>query len=277
MSSAMGFDDNTARVRYVADAGVAWITLAAPAVGNALNLPALVQLQAALQAASTDPACRAIVIDAEGAAFCQGLDLAGTFGDGRQPDPALFQTLVDCLLLISTVRLPVIAMVAGAATGGGVGLVAACDLVLATPTAQFMLSEVVIGLLPAMITPFLLRRLPLGQVRYLTLSSRRIAASEAQRLGLVDELVEDTLDTALKDQLQRLFRSSPGALAASKRYFAILDHEQLMRQSEVAQQQLTAWLAQPEVVEGIQSFADGFSPPWWAKYQGKNKREKQHG
>jgi len=135
------------------------------------------ELQAALQAASTDPACRAIVIDAEGAAFCQGLDLAGNFGDGRQPDPALFQTLVDCLLLISTVRLPVIAMVAGAATGGGVGLVAACDLVLATPTAQFMLSEVVIGLLPAMITPFLLRRLPLGQVRYLTLSSRRIAAN----------------------------------------------------------------------------------------------------
>ena len=145
-------------------------------------------------------------------------------------------------------------------------LVAACDLVLATSDASFMLSEVIVGLIPALIAPFLRRRLSSARVRYMTLSSRAINADEAWQFGLVDEVAKEGMMRALDRQLKRLFRSNPSALAESKRYFAELDGTTLERQVEIALKHATSWLSQPEVVEGMQSFVDGFSPPWWQKY-----------
>ncbi|MFN8494512.1 MAG: enoyl-CoA hydratase/isomerase family protein [Caldilineaceae bacterium] len=258
-------------VRYGMNNGVAHITLSAPQTGNLLNPPALAQLQDALQLAAADPTCRAIVIGAEGAVFCNGLDLEAAFGAGRAPEIAFFQALADCLLLIATCPQPVLAKVDGLATGGGVGLAAACDFVLATSNAHFILSEVVIGMIPALITPYLLQRIAPAQVRYLALSSRRINAGEAQRLGLVDEVVEADLESAVESQLQRIFRSSPVAIAEYKRYLAACNQDALARQSSVAVHKLTDWLRRPEVVAGIQTFADGFSPPWWQKYSTNNK------
>ena len=193
--------------------------------------------------------------------------LGDTLPNGGPPELALFNhTFIDCLTLIARSSRPVIACVEGKVTGGGLGLVAACDLVLATSNASFMLSEVIVGLIPALIAPFLRRRLSSARVRYMTLSSRAINADEAWQFGLVDEVAKEGMMRALDRQLKRLFRSNPSALAESKRYFAELDGTTLERQVEIALKHATSWLSQPEVVEGMQSFVDGFSPPWWQKY-----------
>ncbi|MEH2207649.1 MAG: enoyl-CoA hydratase/isomerase family protein [Nostoc sp.] len=256
-------------VRYKIDSGVAQIALVQPQTGNALNPSLINQLSQALQAAIADSSCRAIVLRAEGTDFCKGLDLEWILQQGGRPQIELFQSFVDCLQLICHSRLPVIACVEGNVTGGGLGLVAACDLVIANENVIFMLPEVIIGMIPALIAPFLLRRLTIAQLKYLTLSSRGIDSLEAKAFGLVDEVATEGMAITLNRQLQRLFRSSPEAIAASKQYFEQLYGSDLQRQTNIALNQLVSWLAQPGALEGIQSFTEGFSPPWFQKYRGK--------
>jgi methylglutaconyl-CoA hydratase/polyketide biosynthesis enoyl-CoA hydratase PksH len=258
----------TKAVQYETISGVAHITLLSPKSGNALTIPLIKALIQSIKQAVTDESCRAIVIAAEGADFCKGLDLEAVFCSGDRPDPNIFKMFLDCLYLISTCSLPVIACVEGNVTGGGAGLVAACDLVLATENVVFMLSEVIVGMIPALITPFLLRRMTLGRVKYMTLSTRGINALEAKDFGLVDEVATDGMSNTLNRQLQRLFRSSPRAIAESKQLFAQLDSGELHRQMELDLNHLLSWLEQPEVVEGVRTFAEGFSPPWFKKYRG---------
>ena len=254
-------------IQYQNQSGVARIRLAAPHSGNALNLPLVEQLSHAIQDASNDQTCRVITISAEGPDFCRGLDLEQVMDSDGKVDPALFQLFLDCLLLICESAKPVIACVEGNVSGGGVGLVAACDMVLANEKVVFMLPEVIVGMIPALIGPFLLRRLTPARARYMALSSRGIKGPEAKGFGLVDEVVSQSMSVTLNRQLKRLFRSYPLALAESKQYFDKLANNDLRQQTEVAKQQLTSWLSQPEVIAGMQTFAEGYSPPWFQRYK----------
>ena len=261
---------NSETIEYQLDSGVAWIKLASPRSGNALNVALISQLSQAIQDAINDESCRVITISATGSDFCKGLDLEEAFAKGGLPDQEFFKMLVDCLTLIYTSSHPVIACVEGNVTGGGVGLVAACDIVLASNNAVFMLSEAIIGMIPALIAPFLLRRLTPARLSYMTLSSRGIPAPEAQIFGLVDEVATEGMTQVLNRQLQRLFCCSPHAIAQSKQYFEQLHSQDLHRQTEIALNQLMSWLKQPEVIVGIRTFTEGLSPPWFQKYKGQS-------
>ncbi|UQA57017.1 enoyl-CoA hydratase/isomerase family protein [Polyangium aurulentum] len=254
-------------VRSFMDAGVARVILSAPESGNALTTPMLEGLARALALAESDPTCRVIVLSAEGNHFCQGLDLAAAFASGGRPDGHFLRLSVDCLLKIRSARVPVIARVEGDVSGGGVGLVAACDVVIAAPAATFMLPEVVVGMIPAVIAPFLLRRLTPARLRYMALSSRGVRGAEARELGLVDEVVEDETDRAVDRQIQRFFRSSPRALSECKRYFDALTPGDLEAQATAAIDRLSTWLGDPEVVAGARAFSEGEVPPWFEKYR----------
>ncbi len=256
-------------VRFALIDGVCFVTLVAAANGNAINFDLIDGLERALDAAESDPACRAMVISAEGPSFCRGLDLEAFFVHGNLPERDRLRRLPACLARIRGSRVPVIACVDGEATGGGVGLVAACDLVLATMSARFMLSEAIVGLVPATIVPFLLLRIGPARLRSMTLSTRGIPASEAHSYGLVDELVEERLEQTLRLQLQRIFRSAPHALTETKRYYDRLSAADLQQQIEVGLDQFTSWLARDEVAEGVRLFGEGFAPPWFAKYKGR--------
>jgi enoyl-CoA hydratase/carnithine racemase len=257
-------------VEYQMNSGVAEITLTAPQSGNSLNAVLISQLSKYIIQATTDASCRVIILSAHGSDFCKGLDLEGVFANGGSPNLEVFKMLLDCLILIHNSSKPTIACIEGNVTGGGVGLVAACDLVLATENVVFMLSEVIVGMIPALIAPFLLRRLTPARLSYMTLSSRGIPAKEAHIFGLVDEVTTDGMTQTLNRQLQRLFRSSPQALAESKQYFHQLDSGYLHQQTEIAQNQIISWLEKPEITEGIRTFTEGFSPPWFEKYKGKS-------
>ncbi|MFG1954460.1 enoyl-CoA hydratase/isomerase family protein [Micromonospora sp. NPDC048830] len=249
--------------------GVCFVTLVAAANGNAINFDLIDGLEGALDAVDADPDCRAMVISAEGPTFCRGLDLEAFFVHGNLPERARLRRLPACLARIRRARVPVLAVADGEATGGGVGLLAACDLVLATANARFMLSEPIVGLVPATIVPFLLLRIGPARLRAMTLSTRGVPAAEAHLYGLVDELVDGPVEPALRAQLQRIFRSAPPALAEAKRYYDQVGAADLDRQIEVGLDQFTTWLARPDVLAGVTSFGEGFAPPWFARYRGR--------
>ncbi|GEM_PF-819713 len=258
-------------VHFETDLGVAWIKLAAPQKGNVLNPNVMEQLSHSLQEVIGDESCRVITISAEGSDFCKGIDIEwlSTFSESKA-DPEFFRMFVDCLTLIRSTDRPVIACVEGNVTGGGVGLVAACDLVLATENVVFMLPEVILGMIPALIAPFLLRRLTSAQVNYMALSTRGINTVEAKELGLVDEVATDGMTHTLNRQLQRLFHSYLPAIIQSKKYFVQLDAQVLQQQTEIALNKLTSWLEQPDVLASIKAFNKGFTPFWFQKYKGRS-------
>jgi len=158
---------------------------------------------------------------------------------------------------------PVIARVQGAAIGGGCGLVAASDLAVATEAAVFSLAEVRLGLIPAVISPYLVRRIGEGRTRELFLTGRRIDGREAARLGLVTRAVPaEELDRRLDDLIRRLMVGGPAALAAAKRLLTeirdltageLRDHTA----RTIAELRLT-----PEAQEGMRAFLDKRPPIW---------------
>jgi enoyl-CoA hydratase/carnithine racemase len=246
----------TAAARHSLRSGVARIVLSAPASQNAFGDEVVDAVSRGLDLAESDASCRAVVISAEGAHFCRGLDIDRSFAGGLPREQ--LRRAADCLKRIVRCPRPVIACV---------GLVAACDLVLATGSAVFMLPEAFVGMIPALVTPFLARRLTPGRIRYMVLSTRGIPAAEAHQIGLADEVVTGSMTEALDRQLKRLFRASPAALAECKAYFDTLGSADLDAQVDLAFDRLMRFLEAPEVVDGIRTFAAGGPSPWSQPYR----------
>ena len=247
-------------VGYEFRAPIAHVTLDNPAKRNALTAATLAQLRKCLDRARADDTCRALVLAANGEDFCAGMDLdAVADADAAS---AMAQDFWACLQHIHQSRYPVVAAVDGKAMGGGLGLAAACDLVIASPQASFSTPEAVIGMVPALIAPFLQRRLSPARLRYLALSTRSLTAAEAHIYGIVDEVAEPSLERALARQLKRLRRSSPQALARIKEY---TDQLAPPLQKELALETLSDWIERPETRSALVDFSQGLTPPWFGR------------
>lgn len=199
-----------APVRLAIADNVARLTLQAPNTGNALDATLVAALAACLAQAVATPGVRALVLDAEGPVFCNGLAL------GTDVSPDAIDGFRSCLQALVDASFPVIACVDAPAWGGGVGLIAACDLVIAGDGAKLALSEALAGLVPITIAPFLLRRVSPARLRALALGMRQVGAAEALAIGLVDEIATRGVDHALERQLRRIMRATPCALAEVK-------------------------------------------------------------
>jgi enoyl-CoA hydratase/carnithine racemase len=250
------------------EAGVGHVTLASAETGNALDRDLLEQFQREVMRARSETGCRVIVVNAEGREFSIGFDLSAV--KAGENVPALARLFASCLLSLTEADQPVLACVEGRASGGAVGLIAACDIVLAADAAEFMLPEVIVGMIPSLITPVLRRRLPLARIRYLALSSRAVHAIEAMQFGLVDEVVGNEMQAALKRQVGRLKRSSPRALAECKQRLLADDASELRHQLEAAINRLVIWLQDDEVREGVARFGKGLAPPWFSSVTEEN-------
>lgn len=197
------------------------LTLSRPELRNALNDELIDGLAAAVVAAGDDDATRVIVLAGEGKAFCAGADLnwmRKQVTSSLEENKRDAKRLVGLLDAIVESPRPVIARVQGAALGGGMGLVAACDLVVAEPSAKFGLTEVRLGLAPAMIFPYLLRRVLRHELLALGLSGERFDARRGQAIGLVTEVAED-LDAGVDRWVNTLALGGPQALAKVKQLF----------------------------------------------------------
>ncbi|MCT7356887.1 enoyl-CoA hydratase-related protein [Streptomyces sp. 15-116A] len=200
------------RIRVESTPGVLRVSLGAPA----LDARTVAELRGALDAAETDQDCRAVVLAGRPGVFCTGMDLRGALDDDHAPQE--FAALLRRLTLVPRV---VVAEVDGQVSGGGVGLVAAADLVHATPRSSFGLPEALWGLLPCVVLPYLARRIGPGRATTMALTTRPLDAAEACARGLVDE-VGDQPDAWLAQLLVRLERIDARTLDAAKRYAAEL-------------------------------------------------------
>jgi enoyl-CoA hydratase/carnithine racemase len=196
-----------------------------------------------------------IVLEGRGDVFCRGMDFTATASESTDDGVAAF---ARCIRAIRTAGKPVIAAVDGIALGGGVGIAAAADLLLATPRATFGLPEVLFGLVPGVVMPILLERLRPQQARLFALSARSRSAGEAERLGLVDAVVSD-LAAAIRRSTRELSRARPAAVAALKRL--TLDAAAVERGAA----HTSRLLRSPAVLAAVQTFTETEELPWLAE------------
>ena len=246
-----------------AASGVATLTLARPDKHNALNAQAIVELRRAARALNVDEGVRAVVLAAHGKSFCAGADLTWMRDhlhkdrDGRIAEAGAF---ADMLRELDQLSKPLVARVQGPVYGGGIGLLAICDVVVAAEATVFALTEVRLGLIPATIAPYLLARIGEGAARSLGLSGKPFDAVVAQRIGLVSLVVpEASLDQTIETEIGHILRAAPGAVADAKKLFRALarshwselhertdEHLADRWESDEAQEAITRFLARRE-------------------------------
>ena len=212
---------NSAVTVSIDDRGVAVVTLDRPEKHNAFDDGMIAGLRTAFDQLATDDGVRVVVLASEGKSFSAGADLGWMKRMAEydyQHNLADARLLADMLKALYDIPQPTIARVQGAAFGGAVGLVSCCDMAVASERASFSLSEVRIGLVPATISPYVIRAMgERAAGRYFT-TAERFSAEEAHRLGLVSEVVaEDGLDIALDHLLNTVLQNGPLAVREAKR------------------------------------------------------------
>ncbi|WP_197388243.1 enoyl-CoA hydratase/isomerase family protein [Ralstonia pseudosolanacearum] len=246
---------------------VATLTLNRPDVRNAFNETVIAELTGAFHALATEDSVRAIVLAGHGPAFCAGADLnwmqkmAGYSDDENRADAL---RLAEMLRAIHACPKPVVARVHGDTYAGGVGLVSACDIVVAADTAHFCLSEARLGLIPATISPYVIRALGEQASRRYFITAERFTAAEAHRLGLVHELAgAEALDATVDALTAALVANSPNAVRESKRLVreiagAPIDDALLADTAN----RIATIRASAEGREGVQSYLGKRKPNW---------------
>jgi methylglutaconyl-CoA hydratase len=252
----------TLRVRQ--DGSVTRLTLARPAVKNAFNDALVRELAAALAGLSANARC--LVVDAEGDTFCAGADLAWmkqSADNSPEQNVDEARTMQRMFRALDECPVPVIAKVQGAALGGGSGLIACCDIVVASTSAVFGFSEVRLGLAPAVISPFVLRKIGAGAARRYFLTGERFDAHVALRVGLVHELAAPTeLDATVERLAAQVASSGPAAVRAAKRLIRDVMSRPGEEMADYTAQLIAALRASPEGREGLSAFLEKRKAAW---------------
>lgn len=242
---------------------IAYIALDRPSRHNAFDERLIAALHDTFN--TLDPATRVVVLTGNGPSFCAGADLdwmrrAAEWSEAENEADA--RKLSDMLAAIDACRAPVIAVAHGATYGGGTGLLACADLVVAHPDATFRLSEVRIGLTPATISPFVVRAIGARHARRYMLSAELIRAEEARRIGLVHEIAADP-SAQVKAWLDAFLWCAPGAIADAKRLVADVAGRDITAdlRAETARR-IAARRADPEGREGVAAFLAKRKPAW---------------
>jgi methylglutaconyl-CoA hydratase len=246
---------------------VARVTLNRPDVRNAMDETVIAGLTATFEKLSASDDVRCIVLTGEGKAFCAGGDLnwmRRTADYGHDENYADAQKLGESLKAINNARQPVIGLINGAAFGGGVGVTACCDIVIACDTAKFSLSEVRLGLLPATISPYVARKIGERNARRYFLTAEIFDAATARELGLVHEVVAaDALEAEGERFIEFILLGAPGAQAASKDLiFKVVDRPVDTKLIDWTATRIADLRASDEGKEGASSFLEKRKPNW---------------
>jgi len=247
--------------------GVGWLTLNRPDVHNAFNAQVIAELTRTFAALDADDAIRAVVIAGAGKSFCAGADLnwmKKMAGYDAAENLADAQALALMLRTLNGLSKPTVACVRGAAFGGGVGLVACCDIAVAAHDAIFSLSEAKLGLIPATISPYVIEAIGARQARRYFLTAERFTAAEAFRIGLVHDIVpEPELDARVNELLGELLVAGPVAQLECKALIRGVAHKPI--DADViagTAEHIAAVRASPEGKEGVAAFLAKRSPKW---------------
>lgn len=245
--------------------GIVWMNR--PKSHNALNETMISELTVAMRTLGDDPEVRAVVLAGAGESFCAGADMkwmqdmaVGSFKK-NQADAEKFATMMHT---INTLKKPTIARVHGPVIADGVGLVAACDMAVSAYEAEFCLSEVRFGLIPATIGPYVIRAMGERAARRYFLSAERFTAAEAYRIGLISDIAPMVeLDARINELLGQLLQGGPIAQALSKDWIRMMAGiritPDLIKESAAT---LAEVRAAEEGREGIRSFLEKREPAW---------------
>jgi methylglutaconyl-CoA hydratase len=249
--------------------GVATITLNRPRAHNAFDETMIASLTKAFRSVGLHDQVRLVILAAEGRNFCAGADLhwmrrAAGFSEEENLRDAL--AAAEMLREADQLPQPLIAKVQGLVLGGGVGLVATADIVIAAEDAEFGLTEVLLGLIPAVISPYVIRSIGVRQARRFFLTAERFPAAEARRLGLVHETAPAAkLEAKVEEIRAALLRGGPKALRAAKDLVARVSSQAIDEATiRYTAERIAALRAGDEAAEGISAFFEK-RPPHWRK------------
>lgn len=249
-------------VRATTAHGVATLTLDSPHNRNALSTPLMTQLRAGLADAIADPAVRVVVLDHTGPVFCSGADLKETEQARRAGQPPVAM-LADVLAELWECPKPVVARIAGPARAGGIGLVAAADIAISATDATFAFTEVRLGVIPAVISATVRRRLLPRAATRLYLTGEVFDAEYAAQVGLITEAVPASqLDQAVTTACEALVRGAPAALAGTKELLRRPIADDLREELAYLSELSVGYFRSEEAAEGIAAFREKRDPRW---------------
>ncbi len=247
-------------IRIHNQAGIARVTLARPDVRNAFNAEVIAELSDAFSKLSSADDVRVVVLDGDGASFCGGADInwmrgALELGFDANVEDAKKMSLM--FRAIDRCAKPVIGRIHGAALGGGAGLVAVCDIAIASDDTLFGFTEVKLGIIPAVISPFVLAKIGGSHARALFLTGERFDAARALKIGLVHEVVSATaLDAAVERVVKEILTAAPSAVEAAKALVHTVSATSYDESLELTARAIARQRTSPEGQEGLRAFLE---------------------
>lgn len=242
------------------------IELNRPEVHNALNGELIAELTGAVQSVPADGSVRAVLISGAGRSFCAGGDLRWmqqVADYSREENAADGERLWDMLYAVYSCRVPTVAAVHGAALGGGSGLVACCDVAVASADTSFGFTEAKLGILPAVISPFVIQKIGSANARALFATAKRFDAARAERIGLIQSAVASgELHAAVERELEELRTSGPNAAQAARGLVAHIAPLPVEQTRPLVADMLAQLRSSPEGREGIRAFLERRTPRW---------------
>ena len=254
-------------LNFQIESQLATVTLNRPDVRNAFNETTIAEITQVFQQLDADTSVRAVVLAANGPAFCAGADLNWM---KKMADYTHAENLADAgqlaamLAAIYHCGKPVVAKVQGDCYAGGMGLVAACDIAVSVDSANYCLSEVKLGLIPATISPYVIKAMGESAARRYFITAERFAASEAQRIGFVHEVVNaEALDSKVAEIVKALVSNSPNAVKQAKKLVQDVASREITPELVAATVEGIAQIrASEEGREGVRSFLEKRKPSW---------------
>ncbi|MBV8373458.1 MAG: enoyl-CoA hydratase/isomerase family protein, partial [Candidatus Eremiobacteraeota bacterium] len=246
---------------------IARVTIARPEVRNAFNASVIAELHAAFERIAAADNVRAVVLAGEGKVFCGGADISWM---RESLDLSFEENAIDAERMSDTFRAidncprPVVARIQGAALGGGAGLAAACDIAIAANDAIFGFTEVKLGIIPAVISPFVLSKIGASHGRALFLTGERFDAQRAQRIGLVHEVVPaDALDDAVDRCVGEIRSAGPAAVSAAKLLIRRVLDATYEDSRAITTRAIADLRISPEGQEGLRAFLERRKPSFY--------------
>lgn len=253
-------------VEYTKDGRIANVSFCRPKVHNAFNSTVISEMADVFGKIEKDDDIRVVVITGEGKSFCAGADLnwmRGVVNQSFEENLAESNDLADLFWQIYTCRRPVIGKINGAAIGGGTGFVAVCDIAIAASSAVFSFSEVKIGVVPACIGPYVIKKMGEGKTRELFITGERMKAHRAHEVGLINKVVDDdALDAETDAVVEAILSSGPEAVAMAKRLISEVPGMTPEQFKPYTAEMIAKLRVSDEGQEGMDAFLNKRKPRW---------------
>lgn len=259
-------DNEYQTVRLDLEGPVARVSFCRPEIHNAFNDTLIVEMTDLFQSLEKRDEIRVVVITGEGKSFCAGADLnwmrrVKDYSFEKNLEESL--ALADLFALIYNLRIPVIGRINGAAIGGGTGFVAVCDIAVAAESARFSFSEVKIGVVPACIGPYVIKKIGEGKAREFFISGERLSAAEACRIGLVNRYYpDDQYDSEINKLVKTILSSGPNAVAMAKKLISEVPSMTPDQYKPYTAEMIAKLRKSDEGQEGMDAFLNKRKPNW---------------